>query len=151
MWYKNIAGRFFGLVTKHVCDRRADGRTDRITTPKTALSIARAVKTGLRHNHCCTKRAQARTQAAPDRSKVKPLCRRSIHDDVDPEKLHRVEWIRQLHHRRQRDERQSRDAPANQHITASRRYTKHRPQTWRSGHYIMLRYVTIHYITFIVA
>ena len=25
MWYKNIAGRFFGLVTKHACD----GRTDR--------------------------------------------------------------------------------------------------------------------------
>jgi len=24
MWYKNIAGRFFGLVTKHACD---DGRT----------------------------------------------------------------------------------------------------------------------------
>jgi len=22
MWYKNIAGRFFGLVTKHACDRR---------------------------------------------------------------------------------------------------------------------------------
>jgi len=20
MWYKNIAGRFFGLVTKHACD-----------------------------------------------------------------------------------------------------------------------------------
>ena len=44
MWYKNIAGRFFGLVTKHARDRRTDGRTDRITTPKTALSIARAVK-----------------------------------------------------------------------------------------------------------
>jgi len=29
MWYKNITGRFFGLVTKHTCDRR----TDRITTP----------------------------------------------------------------------------------------------------------------------
>jgi len=29
MWYKNIAGRFFGLVTKHACDRRTDGRTDR--------------------------------------------------------------------------------------------------------------------------
>jgi len=28
MWYKNIAGRFFGLVTKHACDRRTDGRTD---------------------------------------------------------------------------------------------------------------------------
>jgi len=25
MWYKNIAGRFFGLVTKHACD----GQTDR--------------------------------------------------------------------------------------------------------------------------
>jgi len=24
MWYKNIAGRFFGLVTKHACDRRMD-------------------------------------------------------------------------------------------------------------------------------
>jgi len=28
MWYKNIAGRFFGLVTKHACDRRTDKRTD---------------------------------------------------------------------------------------------------------------------------
>jgi len=54
MWYKNIAGKFFGLVTKHACDghtdRWTDGRTDRqtdrITTPKTALSIARAVKMG---------------------------------------------------------------------------------------------------------
>jgi len=34
VWYKNITGRFFGLVTKHVCDKR----TDRITTPKTALA-----------------------------------------------------------------------------------------------------------------
>jgi len=24
MWYKNIAGRFFGLATKHACDRRTD-------------------------------------------------------------------------------------------------------------------------------
>jgi len=31
MWYKNIAGRFFGLVTKHACDGRTDGRTDRST------------------------------------------------------------------------------------------------------------------------
>jgi len=45
MWYKNIAGRFFGLVTKHACDRQTDGQTDRITTPKTALaSLRRAVK-----------------------------------------------------------------------------------------------------------
>jgi len=24
MWYKNIASRFFGLVTKHACDRQTD-------------------------------------------------------------------------------------------------------------------------------
>jgi len=42
MWYKNIAGRFFGLVSKHGCDtygwtdRQTDGPTDRITIPKTA-------------------------------------------------------------------------------------------------------------------
>jgi len=29
MSYENIAGRFFGLVTKHACDRQTDGRTDR--------------------------------------------------------------------------------------------------------------------------
>ena len=49
MWYKNIAGRFFGLVTKYACDRQTDGgtdrQTDRITTPKTALAqLRRAVK-----------------------------------------------------------------------------------------------------------
>jgi len=37
MWYKNITGRFFGLVTMHVCCV-TDRRTDRITTPKTALA-----------------------------------------------------------------------------------------------------------------
>jgi len=26
MRYKNIAGRFFGLVTKHACDTRTDGQ-----------------------------------------------------------------------------------------------------------------------------
>jgi len=29
MWYKNIAGSFFGLVTKHACDGQTDRRTDR--------------------------------------------------------------------------------------------------------------------------
>jgi len=42
MWYKNIAGSFLGLVTKHACDRRTnrqmDVQTDRITTPETALA-----------------------------------------------------------------------------------------------------------------
>jgi len=38
MQYKNIVRRFFGLVTKHACDRETDGQTDRIATPKTALA-----------------------------------------------------------------------------------------------------------------
>jgi len=34
MWYKNIAGRFFGLVTKHACaDGQTDGWTDRLPRP----------------------------------------------------------------------------------------------------------------------
>jgi len=28
MWYKNMAGRFFGLVTKHACNRQTDEQTD---------------------------------------------------------------------------------------------------------------------------
>ena len=49
MWYKYIAGGFFGLVTKHACvtDGRTGSRmqTDKITTPKTALAkLRRAVK-----------------------------------------------------------------------------------------------------------
>ena len=31
MWYKHIAGRFVGLVTKHARDRQTDGQTDRQT------------------------------------------------------------------------------------------------------------------------
>jgi len=32
---KNITGRFFGLVTKHVCDRQMDGRTElRLPRPR---------------------------------------------------------------------------------------------------------------------
>ena len=28
MWYENVAGGFFGLVTKHACVRQTEGRTD---------------------------------------------------------------------------------------------------------------------------
>ena len=28
MWYKNIAGRFFGLLIKHACDRRTHRQTN---------------------------------------------------------------------------------------------------------------------------
>jgi len=41
MWYKNIAGRFFGLVTKHACDTHMDGRTDRQTDRRTELQFPR--------------------------------------------------------------------------------------------------------------
>jgi len=35
MSYKNVAGRFFGLVTKHACDGRTDGRTElRLPRPR---------------------------------------------------------------------------------------------------------------------
>ena len=50
MQYKNIGGRFFGLVIKHACDRQTERRTDRITTPKTELAQLRhAVKMETRH------------------------------------------------------------------------------------------------------
>jgi len=35
MWCKNIAGRLFGLVTKHACDRRTYGQTDRLHDGRT--------------------------------------------------------------------------------------------------------------------
>ena len=56
MWYKNIACRFFGFVTKHACqtdgrtDRQTDGQTYRIATPKTALAqLRRTVKSDFPH------------------------------------------------------------------------------------------------------
>jgi len=35
MWYKNIAGRFIGLVIKHACDRQTDRQTDGQTDGRT--------------------------------------------------------------------------------------------------------------------
>jgi len=50
MWYKNIAGRFFGLVTKHACDGQTDRQTDgqagrQNYDSQDRASIVRAVKT----------------------------------------------------------------------------------------------------------
>ena len=39
MWYKNIAGRFFGLVTKHA--RVTDGRADRRTELRVTIAASR--------------------------------------------------------------------------------------------------------------
>ena len=41
VWYKNICIASFSFVTIHACDRQT---TDRITTPKTAIAYACAVK-----------------------------------------------------------------------------------------------------------
>jgi len=51
MWYKNIAGRFFGLATKHEYDRRTDRQTGRITTSKTALASSSDYLEGKRENY----------------------------------------------------------------------------------------------------
>ena len=62
MWYKNIAGRFFGLVTKHACD----GRTDRITTPKTALAyLRRAVKSECAEKISAMPQCKCRKEVGP--------------------------------------------------------------------------------------
>ena len=41
----SVVRQSFSFVTMHACDIQTDRRTDRITTPKTALAYARAVKT----------------------------------------------------------------------------------------------------------
>jgi len=42
MWYKNVAGRFFGLVAMHACDGQTDGQN--YDSPDRA-SITLVVKT----------------------------------------------------------------------------------------------------------
>jgi len=44
MWYKNIAGRFFGLVTKHACDRQTERQN---YDSQDRASMRRAVKIGV--------------------------------------------------------------------------------------------------------
>jgi len=45
MWYKNIAGRFFGLVTKYACDRPTDRRTELRLPRRASIELRRAVTT----------------------------------------------------------------------------------------------------------
>jgi len=44
MWYKNIAGRFFGLVTKHTCYRQTD-RQNYDSQDRTNIAASRGNKT----------------------------------------------------------------------------------------------------------
>jgi len=50
-------------------------------------------------------------------SRQKPLSRRSIHDDVDPENLHCIQWIRKLHYGGESDECQRCYTPDNTSYT----------------------------------
>ena len=53
MWYKNIAGKFFGLVTKHACDRQtSDGQTDGETDGQNYDSQDRASIAASRGKKC---------------------------------------------------------------------------------------------------
>ena len=45
-----------------------------------------------------------------------PLCRWPVHDDVDPQDLHGVQWVWQLHQRGQRYQRQRCYTPETQVI-----------------------------------
>jgi len=49
VWYKNIAGRFFGLVTKHACDGQTDGQTELRLPGRSSIAASR----GKNQNHGC--------------------------------------------------------------------------------------------------
>ena len=51
MGYKNIAGRFFGLVRKYACDRLADGQN--YDTHTALAQLRRAVKAISSARPCC--------------------------------------------------------------------------------------------------
>ena len=82
MWYKNIAGRFFELVTKHACDRQTDGRTDRRTDRQNYDSQDRATITA-----SCSKN---RTMHAQITDKMLNICH-IRHSVVKLELLFRLE------------------------------------------------------------
>jgi len=52
VWYKNIVGRFFGLVTNHACDGRTDGQTDGRTDGQNYDSQDRAGIAASRGKNC---------------------------------------------------------------------------------------------------
>jgi len=54
--YQNICSAPSRFVTIHACDRR----TDRITTPKTALAYARVVKNSVLFSARCPRRTNRR-------------------------------------------------------------------------------------------
>jgi len=65
MRYKNIAGRFFGLVTKHACDRRTDSQ-NYDTQDRVSIAASRG-KTALSQDHLVQVIGHEMTQQFPDR------------------------------------------------------------------------------------
>ena len=77
MWYKNVAGRFFGLVTKHACDRRTDRQNyDSQDRAGIAASRGKKVLSVLSSSHvaCCVK--PGKTGVTDARSRTMLRCRR---------------------------------------------------------------------------
>ena len=49
MRYQNTGSVLFRFVNNHACNGQTDGQTDRITTPKTALTLLRRAVKSQRH------------------------------------------------------------------------------------------------------
>jgi len=53
MWYKNVAGRFFRLVTKHACDGRTDrqsGRQNYDSQDRASIAASRGNKIQVKYS-----------------------------------------------------------------------------------------------------
>ena len=80
---KNIAGRFFGLVTKHACDRQTDGQTDRQnydSQDHASIAASRSKNTYgvyfLAHPVQCTKKPTSQ----PSKTYLSPDIWNNVHD-----------------------------------------------------------------------
>lgn len=78
----------------------------------TSLSTGSTPKLTTQQHTPDTQQQQQQHTPAPQRlTACVPLSRRSVHDDVDPQDLHGVQRVGEVHQRCQGDERQSCDAP----------------------------------------
>jgi len=75
MWYKNIAGRFFGLVTKHACDRETNRQTER--RPIVAKRSPISATSELLLRHASDRQADRHTDRHAHRNTSRRYLRRS--------------------------------------------------------------------------
>ena len=76
MWYKNTVGRFFGLVTKHACDRQTDGWTDGRDSQECQDHASIAASRGKNWSMLQHKQKQTRNEHKAV-NKKRALCKRS--------------------------------------------------------------------------